>query len=117
MIFTKIVWQLDLLLAADQKIIKFEMKHLTAKLPDFWWDAVNACSFVTLKTIYGFNRFKVCRRFVNVLFAWKLRNTIDGSVQHIAVSTEEVLEVLILAKTDGTIVREEFLPIRTVKGV
>ena len=51
-----------------------------------------------------------------VLLAWKLRNTIDGSVQHIAASTEEVPEVLRLAKTDGTIVRDEILSIRTAKG-
>ena len=43
---------------------------------------------------HGFNRFLDGRRFVKPLFESKLRNTMDGSVLHIVVSTEEALEVL-----------------------
>ena len=56
---------------------------------------------------YGFNRFLEGRRFVRLLFEWKLRNAKDDSVLHIVVNTEEVLEVLRPASKDGSIARVE----------
>ena len=64
----------------------------------------------------GFNRFLEGMRFVKLLFEWKLRNAMDGSVLHIAVSAEEAPEVLRPASKDGNIVREQVLSIRTAQG-
>ena len=62
---------------------------------------------------YGLDHFFMGRRFIRLLFEWKLWNVKDSSVLHIAVSTEEVLEVLRQASKNENIVREEVLPIRT----
>ena len=75
-------------------MVKFYMDLLTAKLQDLCWNEVNVCSLATLKVSYCFNGFLMGRRFVYVLFEWKLRTLIDNSILHIAVSTEEALEVL-----------------------
>ena len=40
---------------------------------------------------YNFNRFLDGRRLVELLFEWKVRNVMDGSVLHIAVSADEAL--------------------------
>ena len=40
------------------------------------------------------NRFFEGRWFFKLLFEWKLKNAMDGSVLHVAASTEEVLDVL-----------------------
>ena len=78
------------------------MQCQTAILPDFWRDAINTCGFAKS---YGSNHFFE-GRFIKLLFGWMLRNVIDSSVLHIAVSTEEALEVLRPASKDGGIVSE-----------
>ena len=62
---------------------------------------------------YGFSRFLESRRFVRSLPKRMLRNAMDGSIQHLAVSTENSLEVKRLASKDGIIVNGEVLSIRT----
>ena len=78
-----------------------------------WWDAVNTCCFTTLKMSYDLNCFLEGRRLVNLLFEWKLRNAMDGSVLHIAVTTEEAQEVLRPMSEDGRFVSGEVLSFRT----
>ena len=109
-------WSRQNFQVADQKIGKFDMEHQTTKLPDFWWDAVNTCCFAILNMSYGFNHSLNNRRFVKHLFEWKLRNVMDGSVLHIAVSTLETLEVRRPASKEGRIVRDDVLSIRTTPG-
>ena len=65
------------------------MVRPTAILPDFWWEAVNTCCLETLGMCYGLNPLFGGRRFIKLLFEWKFRNMIDGSVLHGAVSTDE----------------------------
>ena len=88
------MWQLVLLPATDQKIVKFDMGYQTAKLPDLWWDAINAYCFATLKINNGFNRLFEGMELIKLLFEIKFRKVMDCSVMHGAFSAEEALEVL-----------------------
>ena len=80
-------------------------------LPDFWWDAVNSCCFATLELFYGFSQLFKGGRIIELLFEWKLKNTIDGSVLYSAICTEKGLEVLGPASKDGGVVSEEVLSV------
>ena len=95
--------------------MKLDMEHQTAKLPDFWWDQVKTCCFVTLKMSYGFNCSLEGRRFVKLLFERKQMNATDRSVLPFAANTEEALEVLRPTSKDGSVISEEVLSIRTVQ--
>ena len=92
-----------------------DMEHRTTKFRDFWWDVVNSCFFVTLMMMScGFNCFLEGRKFVKLLSEWKYRNVMGASVLHIAVNTEDALEVLSPASKGEGIVREVVLSISTV---
>ena len=60
---------------------------------------------------YGFNRFLDVRRFIKLLFEWKLRNAMDDSVLYIVVSTEVAVVVLRPVSKGESIVRDDVLSI------
>ena len=91
--------------------MKLVMECRTPMLPDFWWDAVHSCCFATLELIYGFSELFKGWWFIELLFEWKVRNTINGSVLCSAISTEEGLEVLGPASKDGSVVSEGVLSV------
>ena len=80
--------------------------------PNFSFQAVNTSCLATMKIGYDFNRFFEGRRFVKLLFERKLINAMDGNVPHVAVSTEEALEMPEPASMDESIVSDEILSIR-----
>ena len=56
------------------------------------------------------------KRFIKLLFERKLRHVMDGSVLHVAVSTDEALELLRPVRYNGSSVSEEVMSIRTAYG-
>ena len=63
---------------------------------------------------HAFNRFYEGRRFVKLQLEWKVRNAMGDCVLHMAVNTEDALEVRRPASKDGSIISEEFQSIEAV---
>ena len=77
---------------------------------------VVGCHQHLLKMIYGLKFFLECRRYFKLLLEWKLRNAMDGSVLHIAISIGEALKVLNTAINNKGIVRDMVLSVTTAHG-
>ena len=65
---------------------------------------------------HDFNHLLEDRRYAKFLFEQKLRNVIDGSAPHIAVSTEEALEVIRPVSKDENIISQEVWSIKIAEG-
>ena len=84
--------------------------------PDLWLDAANTCCFATLRVSYGFNRFLEGRRLFKLVLERKLRNALNGRVQHVSVGTEDAHEVLRPASKNQRNLNEKVLNIITAYG-
>ena len=85
----KILWQLTLLTAADEKIVKLDMECRNAIFPDIWSDTINTCCLVTQKMSCGFSHFIESSEYVKLQLKLKMRNAMEGSVMNIAVCTDK----------------------------